>query len=311
MPWYFVIPIAVIGILIILFIVFFIVNGVIFTHLSFRRRKGDKDFAKNEDERAKKAPDRLWFFSNKIEEVNLVSHDKLNLKSYLLSNNSNNLAILIHGYHGRYYSVVSQARIFFELGYDVLCINNRCHDTSEGKYFTMGKLESSDTLNWIDLMLKRNPNYEIVLYGISMGGHIALQTAALTNLYPEVKCVISDCAYCSLKEQLIQATAQSPAIYPKMVVELAEAYSKMFYRFDYSCSLDKTLKNVKIPVCLIHGTEDNYVYTKNIDLIYDSIPENIHKEKHYFEGSGHTRSVVDDPKKYRRIVKEFTEKFIK
>ncbi len=311
MPWYFIIPIVVIGVLIVLFTVFFIVNGAIFTHLSFRRRKGDKDFAKNEDARAKKAPDRLWFFSNKLEEINLTSHDKLNLKGYFLSNNSNKLAILVHGYHGRYYSVVSQSRIFFELGYDVLCINNRCHDTSEGKYFTMGKLESVDTLDWINLMLKRNPNYQIVLYGISMGGHIALQTAALTNLRPEVKCVISDCAYCSLKDQLIQATEQSPAVFPKMVVELAEAYSKIFYHFDYSCSLDKTLKNIKIPVCLIHGTEDNYVYTKNMDLIYDSIPESIQKEKHYFEGSGHTRSVVDDPKKYRGIVKEFTEKFVK
>ena len=311
MPWYFIVLIAVSGSLILLFLIFFISNGAIFTHLSFRRRKGDKDFAKNEDPRAKKAPDRLWFFSNKIEEINLVSHDKLNLKGYFLSNNSNKLAILVHGYHGRYYSVVSQARIFFDLGYDVLCINDRCHDTSEGKYFTMGKLESRDTLNWIVLMLKRNPKYQIVLYGISMGGHIALQTAALVNLQPAVKCVIADCAYFSLKDQLIQATKQSPAIFPKMVVDMAELYSKIFYHFDYSNSLGKTLKNIRIPVCLIHGTEDNYVYTKNMDLIFDSIPENIQKEKHYFEGSGHTRSVVDDPKKYRSIVKDFTEKFVK
>lgn len=311
MPLVFIILISVIGLLILLFTIFFIVNGAIFTKLSFRRRIGDKDFAKNEDKKAKEAPDRIWYFSKQLEEINLITRDRLNLKGYLLNNNSNKLAILVHGYHGRYYSVVSQARIFFELGYDVLCINDRCHDTSEGKYFTMGKFESLDTLEWINLMLARNPNYQIVLYGISMGGHIVLQTAAKENLRPEVKCVISDCAYNSLKKQLVQVTRQSPAIFPKMVVDLAELYSRIFYHFDYSHPLDKTLKSAKVPLCLIHGTNDHYVLTKNMDEIYDSIPENIHKEKHYFEGSGHTRSVVDNPKKYREIVKNFTDKFIK
>ena len=311
MPLVFLILIIVFGSLLLLFILFFIINGAIFTKLSFRRRIGDKDFAENEDKSAKEAPDRMWLFSSKIEEINLISRDRLNFKGYFISNNSNKLAILVHGYHGRYYSVVSQARIFNELGYDVLCINDRCHDTSEGKYFTMGTFERIDTLEWIQLMLKRNPNYQIVLYGISMGGHIALQTSALKNLPQEVKCVISDCGYCSLKKQLVEATKQSPALFPTMVVNLAEVYSRLFYHFNYSNSLDKTLKNVKIPICLIHGTEDKYVRTQNMDEIYDSIPDGIHKEKHYFEGSRHTRSVVDNPKKYREIVKEFTDKFVK
>ena len=39
---------------IMLFLIIFIANGILFTKVSFRRRKGDADFAKNEDPRAKK-----------------------------------------------------------------------------------------------------------------------------------------------------------------------------------------------------------------------------------------------------------------
>ena len=34
-------------------------------------------------------------------------------------------------------------------------------------------------------------------------------------------------------------------------------------------------------------------------------------EKHIFEESGHTRCVVDDKEKYRKIVNDFVNKFIK
>ena len=189
MPDWLIVVLIVISSLLLVGFLLFLIDGFIFFNLTFRRRIGDKDFAKNENPKEKNAPDRLWYFSNKIEELTLVSKDKLNLKGYFIKNpsNSNKLAILIHGYHGRYYSLVSQAKIFFELGYDVLSLNNRCHDTSEGKYFTMGKKEKEDVLLWISKMTKRNPDYKIALLGVSMGAHIAMQTAASPKLDKRVK----------------------------------------------------------------------------------------------------------------------------
>lgn len=294
-----------------LFLIFFISNGIIFTRISFSRRKGDKDFAKNEDPRAKKDPDRIWYFSNEIEEINLKSYDKKNLKGYFLNNHSNKLVIMVHGYHGRYYSLTSQAHIFFDNGFDVLSINNRCHDSSEGKLITMGKRESRDLEDWIELMIKRNPNYQIALYGISMGGHIVMLTGSKPNVNEKVKCIIEDCGFNSLKNELILMVKQSPAPFPRLTVNLAELYSIIFHHFSYSNSIDKAFKTLKLPILLIHGSQDNYVPTENIYLNEKAVPKDVYYETHVFEGSGHTKSVVDSRKKYTKIVDDFVNKFIK
>ena len=311
MPDWLLILIIVVSSLIGLFLIWFIVNGVIYTNISFRRRKGDADFAKNEDPRAKKADDRIWYFSNALEEINLKSYDGLNLKGYFINNNSNKLAILVHGYHGRFYSVVSQARIFFENGFDVLCINNRTHDSSEGKLITMGKRESKDLDSWIELMAARNPNYQIALYGISMGGHIVMQSGAKTTVNEKVKCIIEDCGFNSLRDELILMTKQSPTPMPRTIVTFADLYCRLIYHFGFTKTITKVFKNLKLPILLFHGGKDDYVPTYNIDKNYNAVPENVYKEKHVFPESGHTRCVVDDKAKYTEIVNNFVNKYIK
>ena len=311
MPDWLLIILIIVGALLLLFLIFFIINGAIFAHLSFRRRPGDAHFAENEDPRAKNDADRIWFFSQKIEELSHKSFDGLNLKGYFLNNHSDKLAILVHGYHGRYYSVVSQARIFFENGFDVLTINNRCHDTSEGKLITMGKNETKDLNQWIDLMIKRNPNYQIALYGISMGGHIACQTASQINVNEKVKCVVEDCGFNSLKKQLYLMVANSSHPFPKMVVNLGEIYSSMFHHFNYSKSLDKSFKNLKLPILIFHGSKDELVPVDNANQIERAVPENVYKEKHIFEGLNHTRCVMERKEDYKKIVTEFVNKYIK
>ena len=311
MPSWLIITLTILGSLLLLFLIYFITNGIIFTNVSFRRRKGDKDFARTEDPRAKKDPDRIWYFSNQLEEIDMLSYDKLHLKGYFLNNNSSKLAILIHGYHGRYYSVVHQARIFFENGYDVLSINNRTHDTSEGKVFTMGKREKRDVASWIELMLKRNPNYQIVLYGISMGGHIAMLSASDKNVNEKVKCVIEDCGYYSLKDELLLVLKKGKFPLPHLIINLADLYSRIFYRFSYTYTIGKAFKDLKLPILMFHGADDDYVPTKNIELNYNAVPEGVYKEKHIFEGCGHTRCVVNKKEEYRQIVDEFVNKFVK
>ena len=311
MPDWLVVTLIVIGSLIGLFLIFFVVNGIIYTNISFRRRKGDASFAENEDPRAKKNPHRIWFFSQQIEEIEMKSYDGLRLKGYFLNNNSNKLAILVHGYHGRYYSVVAQARIFFEHGYDVLTINNRTHDTSEGKLITMGKRESKDLDAWIELMLKRNPNYQIALYGISMGGHIVMQSGAKVSVNEKVKCIIEDCGFNNLHNELLLMTKQSPTPIPRTTVFLANIYSCIVYHFSFNNTITKVFKNLKKPILFFHGGKDNYVPTYNIELNYNAVPESLYKEKHVFEESEHTRCVDDNYEEYKRIVCDFVDKFIK
>lgn len=304
------IVLIVIGSILLLFLVYCFIIGRIFYKVSFSRRKNDKDFAKLENPEDKKKPNRVWFFSNELEELKITSFDKLKLKGYLLNNNSSKLAIVIHGYRGRYYSCVGQARIFYEAGYDVLCINNRAHDTSEGKYFSMGPKERKDTLKWIDFMIKRNPNYQIVLFGASMGAHIAMVTGASKDIQPNVKCIIEDCGYASLKEILLKSATANNVKAPRFAISLGNLYAKIFHHVSFNDSTEDAFKNLKLPILFIHGEEDTYVPFENMAKNASYVPEGIYKEIVSFPGIAHN-NCVSEYDKYKEVSINFVNKFIK
>ena len=304
------IVLIVISSLLLLFLILAFLIGKTFFKVSFSRRKDDERFAELENPEDKKQPNRIWYFSNKLEEIEILSQDKLKLKGYFLNNNSSKLAILIHGYRGRYYSLVSQARIFYENGFDVLAINNRAHDTSEGKYFSMGPKESNDVLLWIDKMIERNPNYQIALFGVSMGGHIAMMSASKKEIPSNVKCVGEDCGYASLKEILLNGAKNSKILFPRFALTMGEIYAKIFHHFSFNDSTKNAFKNLKLPILFIHGDKDNYVPFKNLDENYNNVPDGIYKEKVVFEGIDHNRSVTRYDK-YKKVVNDFVNKFIK
>lgn len=285
--------------------------GKIFYHVTFDRRKNDDTFAKDENPEDKKKPSRVWFSKQDVEEVEILSKDKLNLKGYILNNKSDKLAIILHGYRGRYYSSTTQAQILFEHGYDILLPNNRAHDTSEGKTFSMGPKEVDDVLRWIDFMLKRNPNYQIVLMGMSMGGHITMMTASNEKLPENVKCFIEDCGFASLKDQLFHQIKYRLKIhYPKLVIFAGNTYCSLFHRFSLRNDASKTLKNCHIPGLFIHGDKDDYVPVENIDINYNALPERVYKEKVVFKNCAHNQANLQLDQ-YRKTVISFVDRFIK
>ena len=305
------IGLGILGFILISFLVLTFIFGRTFFHVSFDRRKGDKDFAKNENPADKKRPSRIWFSEQKLEELSIVSKDKLVLKGYFLNNHSNKLAIISHGYRGRYYSSTAQAKTFFDNGYDVLLPNNRAHDTSEGKTFTMGPKEQKDLIQWIKLMVERNPNYQIVLMGISMGAHITMMTVGRKDLPENVKCFIEDCGYHCLRDELnYECKYRVKLKMPRYAVFSGEIYSRLFHGFGFNDSVKNSFKNVKIPGLFLHGEKDDYVPIYNMHKNFEAMPENVDKEKVIFKDTGHNRSVFVEPL-YSESIINFVNKYIK
>ncbi|MCF0118125.1 MAG: alpha/beta hydrolase [Bacilli bacterium] len=277
--------------------------------ITFSRRKNDHIFAELEDPEDKKTPSRIWYSNQQIEELKIKSKDKLILKGYFQDNHSNKLLVCLHGYRGRYYSNTTQSQIFFEHGYDVLLPNNRAHDTSEGKFFSMGPKEIDDVIRWIDLMIKRNPNYEIVLMGISMGAHIAMMLGG-EKLPSNIKCIIEDCGYSNLKDQLNYELVKIKAPCKGFILFAANLYCRLFHGFSLKHNTATAFSNLTLPILLIHGDKDTYVKFENLKLNADSVPNNIYKEVVTFEGADHNRS-KDQLEKYTETIINFVNKFIK
>lgn len=297
--------------LLLIFFILVVTIGRHFFHITFDRRNNDFTFAKDEKQQDKQIPSRLWFSKQHLEEITIKSFDGLWLKGYLLDNNSDKLAILVHGYRGRYYSSTTIAKILYEIGYSVLLINNRAHDTSEGKTFTMGSKERKDLLQWISLMISRNKDYKIVLFGSSMGAHIAMVTAANKEIPSNVKCLIEDCGYASLRKELrYQCYKVSKSKLSNVIVFFGEIYAILFHHFTFNSNTKKACKTMKIPTLFIHGDKDSFVPYENLKLNSDAMSKSIYKEVVTFEGADHSCSNRQE-EKYSSTVVNFVNRYIK
>ena len=80
-------------------------------------------------------------------------------------------------------------------GYNALAPDFRCQGESEGDYIGLGATDSEDLRGWIDLILQRDPDAQIVLHGLSMGASTALILSGKEDAPSNIRAVISDCAY--------------------------------------------------------------------------------------------------------------------
>lgn len=64
-------------------------------------------------------------------------------------------AIIAHGYMGQATDMPQYAKIYHDLGYNVLMPDARGHGKSEGDYIGFGWDERKDYLQWINRIIKR------------------------------------------------------------------------------------------------------------------------------------------------------------
>ena len=141
----------------------------------------------------------LWLKTVSMEKKEIVSQDGLTLRAlqYTADPASHRYALVIHGYTSNKEAMQTEARHFSQLGYTVITPDNRAHGESDGSYIGMGWLDRKDLLLWIDQVVSQDPDAEIVLYGVSMGGAAVMMTAG-EALPSQVKAIIEDCGYTSV-----------------------------------------------------------------------------------------------------------------
>ena len=82
---------------------------------------------------------------------------------------SHRWAICMHGYHDTYESMGAIAKHYSDLGWNVLLPDQRGHGQSEGDYVGWGFDERLDIVGWLNWVIRRDPEAEILLHGVSMG----------------------------------------------------------------------------------------------------------------------------------------------
>ena len=295
--------IFVVLILIAVVLVILFVSGFITYNISFNRykimEKKENDENKSLDG---KVLDTKWFSKN-VKTVNIISKDKLNLKGYVINNNYDKWMIIVHGYTSSHIPYVNVAKKFNEMKYNILLLDLRAHGRSEGKYITMGVKDAFDLKNWINYIINEYCAKEIGLYGVSMGA-ATIMTASGLNLASEVKYLIEDCGYTSVKDEMIYQIKSTFHLPPFPFYNISCFYARLLAKYSYTkYSPVKSLRKNTIPILMIHGQDDKYVPFYMLDILYNSC--NSYKEKLIVKNAKHAQSLFVSPNVYWNTVEEF------
>lgn len=251
-----------------------------------------------------------WLSQVELETVSIQSSDGLRLEGDLCVTDaaSSKWAILVHGYSASRAMMADYAVMFAEHGYNVLAPDLRGHGGSDGDYIGMGWPDRLDMLLWIGELIRRDPQAEIVLFGVSMGGATVTMTSG--EALPEnVKAIVEDCGYTSVWDIFsdeMDVLFHLPT-FPLLHTASAIGKIRAGYHFTEASSLEQ-VKKATVPMLFLHGAVDNFVHTEMVYQLYDacSAPKDIQ----VFENAGHGQSFQYAPEEYEAKVFAFLENYV-
>lgn len=222
---------------------------------------------------------RLYF-----EEVSFKSSDGINLSGWFVPVRNSRGAMLV--FHGKGENISNGLRLIDyirrKIGLTVFIIDYRGYGKSEGRPTERGTyLDARAAWEYLTGPRKIKPQ-NIIIFGRSLGGPIAAWLAR------EVKpgALILDSTFTSVKNLAAQ-------IYPYMPV-------RKFLRFNYPTI--EYLKEITIPVLIIHSSEDDYIPYSHAVRLYNAAKE----PKQFLKIEGkHDNNYIKSEKTYIEGIKYF------
>jgi fermentation-respiration switch protein FrsA (DUF1100 family) len=260
-----------------------------------------------------KNPEETWFKDEKNRSYwELTATDGLKLKAIYLpaDKQTDKNVIMAHGYMGNAETMASYAKMYHDLGYNVLVPDARGHGKSEGDYIGFGWPERKDYLQWIDQVLTKNgQSAQITLYGISMGGATVMMTSG-EKLPKNVKAIVEDCGYATVNEELagqLKELFNLPA-FPLIPVTSLITKIRAGYFFGEADAVAQLKKN-QTPMLFIHGAADKFVPFEMLDEVYAAT--DAPKEKFIVAKAKHAKAYSVNPQAYKEKVAAFLAKYVK
>ena len=243
------------------------------------------------------------------EQVFITSHDGLRLAGrYYHRMDGAPVKIEFHGYRSaavRDFCGANELDIL--TGCNVLLIDQRAHGLSDGTGITFGILERHDVVSWANYVVDRfGGDVKILLSGVSMGAATVMMASDL-ELPGNVCGIIADCGYSSPKAILMKVCREDYHLPAKLLYPFCRLAAKWLCKCDLeSASAVESVKNSKVPIFIVHGTEDRFV---PCDMAYElKEAAGDMAELHLFEGSGHVLSYLDDTPRYQTLAKAFCDR---
>ncbi|GEK34257.1 alpha/beta hydrolase [Kurthia sibirica] len=309
------------GIILVVLITAYFLIGNFFYNLALNPHT-DKDFMENNDNLKQsefiskeaiqklESDDKVFELKHPATEIFITSKDDLKLQAlkYTQEKQSHKWMIGAHGYGGENIFMTRWNRHFYAKDYNIIVPNLRGHGSSEGDYIGMGWDDRKDIVQWIDLVVKEDPQAEIVLFGLSMGAATMMMTSG-EDLPANVKVIVEDCGYTSAADVFTYQLDQLYGLPPFPVINAANtmAQIKAGYSIKEASALQQLKKN-KTPILFIHGDADTFVPYKMVDTLYDATT--VEKEKLIIKHAGHGEANEMNSALYWSSIWKFVDRYM-
>ena len=214
------------------------------------------------------------------------------------------IEIMMHGYRGTAErDLCGGIQRCFSIGRSALIIDQRGSGKSEGHVITFGIKEYRDCLAWVDFAVSHfGSDAKLLLTGISMGASTVM-IAGSQELPPNVIGIVADCGYSSAKA-IIKKVIRQMKLPADLLYPFVRLGAKLYGRFDpEEISPVEALKNCRIPICIVHGEDDNFVPCEMSKINYEACCAR--KKLVTIPGAGHGLSYPSAPEIYLDALKEF------
>ncbi|MFD0898007.1 alpha/beta hydrolase [Loigolactobacillus binensis] len=267
------------------------------------RKQRDIDF----DDRDPWVLEKQWYQAQKREARQIITADGLTLQAVLLrqAQATTKVAILAHGYHHSLEQMAPYAKLFFDLGYNVLVPDARGHGDSEGHTIGFGWLDRRDYVQWAQLMTREfGSQATLLLFGISMGAATVMAASGEADLPVTVKAVIEDSGFSSVAKEVSYRLRTHYKIpqYPFFPLMALFAKGQAGYSY-YQGNILKQLARSHTPTLFIHGGEDGYVPPRAFHVLYKTAP--MRKMAYFVPQADHIEAYQVNRARYEAVLRQF------
>ncbi len=213
---------------------------------------------------------------------------------------STRYVLLSHGYTDNRYGCLKYARIYLDLGFNVIIYDLRGHGENEAVHCTYSARERMDLRALIADSRSRYEGMSLFgLHGESLG---AATSVAVLEYHPQVDFVVADCGFSNIRDVL--AGGVNRIHLPGWLVDVASVCARLRYGCGYGDMrpIDSLADN-EVPILFIHGTADGFILPAHSEAMRRATRG--YSEIHLIDGAGHAESALADPTAYKRIVERF------
>lgn len=249
--------------------------------------------------------DLSWYDPLEKKDYTISSYDGYVLHVQYVANPvpTDKYILISHGYTDNRFGAMKYAKMYLDLGYNIIAYDLRGHGENEPTFCTYSARESRDLDALIRDSRSRYPDMQVFgIHGESLG---CATSIAVLRYKPEIDFVVADCGFSNIADVLAGGLKASHV--PGWFVHVASLCAKLKFGYSYNDMRPiDSLKDNTIPILFIHGEKDDFILPAHSEAMQKATKG--YSELHIIKNAGHAASILTAPEEYKQIVEAFLEK---